>query len=167
MTAFVAADVTYTILTKRRLGSRNANRVRLAFGDSALTYPAGGIPLTKAKLGCPNIVESLSVVSQGTSGYVFSYDQTNNKLVVTRTAATATHTHDLLLKNAAVADGATTRVNAGANLLGANTGGDLTVTGSGANGGVVAAAAFAAAALAEATSLAIAAQSIEVEVIGW
>lgn len=52
-------------------------------------------------------------------------------------AAMSTHTHDLLLKNAAVADGATTRVNAGANLLGANTGGDLTVTGGGANGGVV------------------------------
>jgi hypothetical protein len=52
-------------------------------------------------------------------------------------SALGTHTHDLLLKNAAVADGATTRVNAGANLLGANTGGDLTVTGGGANGGVV------------------------------
>lgn len=56
-------------------------------------------------------------------------------------SALGTHTHDLLLKNAAVSDGATTRVNAGANLLGANTGGDLTVTGSGANGGVVAASA--------------------------
>lgn len=52
-------------------------------------------------------------------------------------SALGNHTHDLLLKNAAVADGATTRVNAGANLLGANTGGDLTITGAGANGGVV------------------------------
>lgn len=53
-------------------------------------------------------------------------------------SALGTHTHNLLLKNAAVADGATTRVNAGANLLGANTGSDITVTGSGANGGIVA-----------------------------
>lgn len=53
--------------------------------------------------------------------------------------ALATHTHNLLLKNAAVADGATTRVNAGTNLLGANTGSDITVTGGGANGGIVAA----------------------------
>ncbi len=52
-------------------------------------------------------------------------------------SALTAHTHDLLLKNAAVADGATTRVNAGTNLLGANTGADLTVTGGGANGGVV------------------------------
>ncbi len=52
-------------------------------------------------------------------------------------SALATHTHDLLLKNAAVADNAGTRVNAGTNLLGANTGGDLTVAGGGANGGIV------------------------------
>lgn len=56
-------------------------------------------------------------------------------------SALGTHTHDLLLKNAAVADGATTRVNAGTNLLGANTGSDITVAGSGANGGIVAASA--------------------------
>lgn len=50
-------------------------------------------------------------------------------------SALGNHTHDILFKNAAVADGATTRVNVGANLLGANTGGDLTVVGNGANGG--------------------------------
>ncbi len=52
-----------------------------------------------------------------------------------------THTHNLLLKNAAVADSAGARVNAGTNLLGANTGSDITVAGSGANGGIVAASA--------------------------
>ena len=52
-------------------------------------------------------------------------------------SALGNHTHNLLLKNAAVSDGATTRVNAGSNLLGANTGSDITVTGAGANGGVV------------------------------
>jgi len=51
-------------------------------------------------------------------------------------SALAAHSHALLLKNAAVADGATTRVNAGTNLLGANTGSDITVAGGGANGGV-------------------------------
>lgn len=51
-------------------------------------------------------------------------------------SALANHTHNLTLKNAAVADGATTRVNAGTNLLGANTGSDLTVAGAGANGGI-------------------------------
>ncbi len=56
-------------------------------------------------------------------------------------SALGTHTHDLLLKDAAVVDGATTRVNAGTNLLGANTGSDITVAGSGVNGGIVAASA--------------------------
>lgn len=51
-------------------------------------------------------------------------------------SALSAHSHDLLLKNAAVADGATTRVNGGTNLLGANTGSDITVAGGGANGGV-------------------------------
>lgn len=52
--------------------------------------------------------------------------------------ALATHSHILNLKNAAVSDGATTRVNAGTNLLGANTGGDLAIAGGGANGGIAA-----------------------------
>lgn len=51
-------------------------------------------------------------------------------------SALAAHSHALALKNAAVADDATTRVNAGTNLLGANTGSDITVAGGGANGGV-------------------------------
>lgn len=46
------------------------------------------------------------------------------------------HNHTLNLKNAAVSDGATTSVNAGTNLLGANTGSDITIAGGGANGGI-------------------------------
>lgn len=51
-------------------------------------------------------------------------------------SALGNHTHTLNLKNGAVSDGATTRVNAGSNLLGANTGSDLTIAGNGANGGI-------------------------------
>lgn len=51
-------------------------------------------------------------------------------------SALANHTHTLNLKNAAVSDGATTRVNAGTNLLGANTGSDIAIAGAGANGGI-------------------------------
>lgn len=74
--------------------------------------------------------------SDGTDVLIARYDYDNNKIKLFRGAA-QTHTHDLLLKNAAVADAAGTRVNAGANLLGANTGADLTITGDGANGGIV------------------------------
>lgn len=52
--------------------------------------------------------------------------------------ALANHSHSLFFKNAAVADGASARVNAGSNLLGANTGSDITVAGGAAtNGGIV------------------------------
>lgn len=51
-------------------------------------------------------------------------------------SALANHTHTLNLKNAAVTDDASTRVNAGTNLLGANTGSDITIAGAGANGGI-------------------------------
>lgn len=166
MADIAASNVTYTLLNQRKLGdSRNLNRVRLAFGDGLLTYPANGIPLSKGKMGCPVVIESLVVVDQGASGYKFQYDQSAEKLIVMQAPA-QTHTHDLFFRDNAVADGATTRVNIGANLMGANTGSNITVTGSGANGGVVSTA-LAAAGLSEASAVAIAAQTIEVEVIGW
>src|ERR1041385_4195349 len=75
------ADVTYTLLNQRKMSdSRNLNRVRLAFGDGALTYPAGGIPLLIGKLGCPTIVESMVIVDAGTPGSRFQYDQDKNNL---------------------------------------------------------------------------------------
>lgn len=161
MTVLAASDVTVTILNRRRENARNFFNVQLAFGDGALTYPAGGIPLTKAKLGCPNALESMIVHSKGTSGYGFSYDPVNEKLVMSQSPA---HSHVLNLKNAAVADGATTRVNAGTNLLGAGTGSDIAIAGGGANGGI---ANSVAAPGSEPTGVAIAAQMVRVEIIGW
>lgn len=83
MADIAAANVTHAVVRQRKMSdSRNSNLVRLSFGDGALTVPAGGIPLSKAKMGCPVIIESLKVVDQGTSGYVFNYDQSTEKLVV-------------------------------------------------------------------------------------
>lgn len=161
MSNIAATDVTVTILQMRKSADRNLYNIQLAFGDGALTYAAGGVPLDIGKLGCPTIVESLDVYDKGTSGYAWTYDATNKKLIAIQSPS---HTHNLLLKNAAVADGATTRVNAGANLLGANTGSDITVTGSGANGGIVASTALAGS---QPTGVAIAAQVLKCEVMGW
>lgn len=166
MADLAGTDITYTQLSAEE-GNKNG-RVRvftLAFGDGALTYPAGGVPVTKASLGCPNNIDSLIVFDKGTSGYEWSYDRTNLKLVALQ-APVQTHSHSLSLKNAAVADGATTRVNAGTNLLGANTGSDITVAGGGANGGV-ASATLAAAVLTQPSTIAIAAQVLKVRVVGY
>lgn len=168
MTNIVAGDVTYTMKTQRTMhDSRKINRVQLVFGDSALTYPAGGIPITIGKLGCPTVVESLIVVDQGTSGYKFQYDSTNAKLVVMQ-APVQTHTHNLK-----VIGGGTVVTNGNAG-LDSSTGlvkiapNDATILGANsATLGGVASTTLAAAALSEASTVAIAAQTIIVEVIGW
>lgn len=93
-------------------------------------YATNGVAVSAAQVGL-GVIDRLDI--QPTGGYVFEYIPSTGKVKAYRRDA---HTHDLSLKNAAVADGATTRVNAGTNLLGANTGGDLTIAGAGANGGV-------------------------------
>lgn len=83
MADIASGNVTYTLLVKRkREDGRVQNKVRLAFGDGALTVPANGIPLLKASMGCPNTIESLSVVDKGLSGYVFNYVGSSEKLAV-------------------------------------------------------------------------------------
>ncbi len=112
------------------VGDRSSAVVTIAFDDN---YPTGGEVLTPADLAM-SAFDSVQIEPK--AGYTFTFDYANNK-VLAYVAPAQTHTHNLLLKNAAVADSAGARVNAGANLLGANTGGDLTVTGGGANGGIV------------------------------
>lgn len=160
MANIAASDISVVILNERRINGRSYFNCQLSFGDGVLTYPAGGVPINKAKLGCPVQIESMTIYDKGTSGYEWSYDRANEKLVAIQSPA---HSHALLLKNAAVADGATTRVNAGTNLLGANTGSDITVAGGGANGGVQASSA---AAGSQPSAVAIAAQVLRVEVVG-
>lgn len=160
-----ASDVVVTIVNKRRNNGTSYFTCKLAFGDGVKTYPAGGIPISKAQFGCPAVIHSLTVFDNGIGGYMWTYDKTNEKLVASQ-GATSAHSHPLILKNAAVADGATTRVNAGTNLLGANTGADLTVAGGGANGGVQSTTP-ASTPLVEPSTVAIAAQVLRCEVIGW
>lgn len=165
MADIAAADVTYTVLNQRKLSdSRSMNRVRLAFGNGSLTVPAGGIPLTIGKMGCPTVVESLVVVDQGTSGYRFQYDQSEKKLVVMQAPA-QTHDHDMFILGGQTHD-ATLGLNASS--LGKNAATNITLNGanSATTGGVLSET-LAAAALSQATAVAIAAQTIEVEVIGW
>lgn len=108
-----------------------------------------GVPVAPivSVIGDPNLSLNNSSISKNAGARVLVQFASSGSAAGTISAPTftgsalGTHTHDLLLKNAAVADGATTRLNAGANLLGANTGSDITVTGSGANGGIVAASA--------------------------
>ncbi len=166
MAGIGTADVTYTVKNLRRMGnSKVQNRIQLAFGDSAKTYSAGGVPLVIGSLGCPNVVESLVVVEQGTAGYFFSYISSSNKLAIFQGAGVA-HAHTLIVASNAGTAG-TQAVNATTALGLFNSGAAVTVAAAAGTLGGISSATPTNAALAEITSVAIAAQTLIVEVIGW
>ena len=78
MADVAAADLTYTKQEGRDelTGSSKYRAVySIAFGDGTDTYPSGGIPLTKGKLGMPNAIESLTLVEDAAGdGYIYKYD---------------------------------------------------------------------------------------------
>lgn len=184
MANITAADVTVTSLNKRRVNGRTYHNVQLAFGDGVLTYPAGGVPIFKASLHCPNVIESLTVYDSGTSGYRWSYDRTNEKLVAVQTDAAAahvhtgpSHAHDLLIKGGQAASTTNNTAHYATDILGKEAATDATIAGadSATKGGVLAGGtgntgsggAVSAAPLAQPSTVAIAAQTLRCEVVGW
>lgn len=82
MADIAASDVTHTVVRQRKEDSGNkVINLTVAFGNASLTYPAGGIPLTAAKMGCPNHIISafFSNPSSG-DGFLYKYDLANNKV---------------------------------------------------------------------------------------
>jgi len=83
MTDLVATDLTYSFNIKDKvfLGRRGFEcRGTISLGDGALTYPSGGIPVTKGKMGLPRFVRSLQVIETNAKGYRFEYDVSAEKL---------------------------------------------------------------------------------------
>lgn len=85
MPQIATSDVTYT----RIEGMDNANPCDpqpthgyvIAFGNGTLTYTDGGIPLQKAKLGCPTNLQALFMLDAGSGvGYVAKWNQTANTI---------------------------------------------------------------------------------------
>lgn len=83
MADIVAADVTYAVVNQHQqktVQGRRQGKFSVAFGDGALTYPTGGVPVTKAKFGCPNVIESFIFEGTGANGFIYKYDQANEKI---------------------------------------------------------------------------------------
>lgn len=84
MADIAAADVTYTnpsTAAQTVVQGRRVGVFTIAFGDGTLTYPAGGVPMTKAKLGCPNVIEEFSLQDPASAnGFVYKYDYANEKI---------------------------------------------------------------------------------------
>lgn len=165
MVALVAADVTITVEQRRIVGKQRRNRVKIAFGNGALTIPAGGVPLpAAASFGMVRNLEYLTIFDENdASGIIWKYDKDNNKLRAW-VQKTTDHAHDLLVANGAIATSGAIGLTAGAGLVGAVAA--TTVTGGIASGGVQSTT-FATTALNEDTSSAPAAQTLYAEAVGW
>lgn len=167
MADLAAGDVAYTQIG---LGKANPADPRfsgifsLVFGDGALTYPAGGIPLTKAKLGCPANIDELQIMDAGSaSGYVIKYDAANGKLRLYNSVGA--HTHDVKIIGSQAAAG-TDAVSAKTLTLGKEAATNITIAGanSGTLGGVVVNTATNGV---ELGNVAFAATTIRVKVVGF
>ena len=82
MADIAAANVTYTITRQRRnTDALRRNLVTIAFGNGALTYPTGGVPLTAGKMGTPTEVQSLTFTDEANAdGFLYKWDKANNKV---------------------------------------------------------------------------------------
>lgn len=151
-----ASNVTYSIV-ERKKGEDSYQRVvaDVTFGDGALTYPAGGVPLTKAKLACPNSISDLIIVEgDAGNGYVYKFDASAETIRIYQSAAvsahthtgpahthTANHAHDLLVKGGQAASTTNNVAHYGTDILGKEAATDATITGadSATKGGVLSA----------------------------
>lgn len=82
MADLAAANVTVTIEERTIVGKKRRNRVKIVFGDGALTYPALGVPMpAAANFGMVRQLDYLTVFDENDgSGFVWKYDKENNKL---------------------------------------------------------------------------------------
>ncbi len=106
MSAIAAGDVTYALQEGTQSASADSNFeavFSIAFGNGTLTYPAGGVPLTKANLGCPAFVKEFLLLDPASAnGFIYKYDRANEKLRIYQG------------DNDAVADGALIELTTGA-----------------------------------------------------
>jgi hypothetical protein len=112
MTALAATDLTVSIPTADRdivpAGPKKVSVAKITFGDGALTYPTGGIPLPT--IGNFGFHKEMRAIPAGVSGKgnLFEFDKTNHKLrgfvgnattdgMVEMSGAVAAQSVDLLL----------------------------------------------------------------------
>lgn len=170
MAQIAASDVTYTLQTGTQI-SNPANPLtsaifKIAFGNGTLTYTNGGIPLTKASLGCPaNLLEFYILDPSKGDGFTYKYNYTAQTIQVYQAPAN-NHGHTLTLVG-----GITTAdiLYNNAGVLGKAAATNVTInSGTVATTGGIATASLAAAALSEvSTATAVSAVTLYVRAVGW
>ena len=169
MADIASTDVTYTeqpggghTSTGRRTGI-----FKIQFGDGSLTYPAGGVPLLKAKLGCPNAIEEFTIFdSHDADGRLYKYDAENVKVRIYNPGGS--HAHNLLVKGGQAAAGTAALAHYATDILGKEAATDATITGadSATKGGVLSATSQPGTEFTGASTV-VAATTLYVKVVGW
>lgn len=172
MADLAASSVTYTLQEGTQGACPSDPRYsavfKLAFGDGALLYPSGGIPLTLGKLGCPSHLQSFELMDQSDgSGYLFKYDRDNAKLRIYQSPV-RTHAHDLKIIGGQASTTTNELGHYATDILGKEAATDATIAkaDSATKGGVISET-LAAAALSELGNVAVAAQVLYAKVVGW
>ena len=167
MPDIAAGNVTYTLQEGTQYSSpadpRRCAVYKIGFGNSTLTYPSGGVPLTKAKLGCPTHIVALEIIDiSDADGLAYKYDYENAKIRIYN--MTAGHAHDVLIKGG-TDPASTDAINVKTLILGKEAATDATVLGvdSATKGGVVASTAAAGGELASAPAATV----LYAKVTGW
>jgi len=83
MTALAATNVTLTIgqNNKHVLGRLKMRTGTMAFGNRALTYPYGGVPLPAiGNFGLLQAIDGMNLSGPVNNGFQYRYDRTNHKL---------------------------------------------------------------------------------------
>lgn len=82
MAAIAASDVSVTLNRETRQTKLKRTQATLAFGDGALTYPSGGVPMPS--IGTFGMVERVDgmvfLEPNAANGFVYKYDQSANKI---------------------------------------------------------------------------------------
>lgn len=83
MAALASTDVTLTVDTVANYVQKTDPIVKITFGDGALTYPSGGVPLPTAPTswGLRVVFNGLSIIdADDATGIIWKYDYANKKL---------------------------------------------------------------------------------------
>ncbi len=81
MADLVAADLSYEVVDQTIEAEKRINVVKIT--TAAGEYPTGGLPLTKGKLGLPNVIDDLVIVEKdAASDLDYKYDASEEKIKV-------------------------------------------------------------------------------------
>src|SRR5512137_877866 len=85
MADIAAGNVTTTLTFQQLFGRKKQVIASLAFGNSTLTYPSGGVPITGlGYLGFLTSVDFAHINGPASDGYIYKWDNTNRKIRIYR-----------------------------------------------------------------------------------